>query len=274
MADSCALPKKSSQRQAPADVHACVTDSLDDEMKMSALVTQIREPSFGLPIRANRRFLRVHAMSFPGVALVHLLVKHGQAADRSAAVAIGKSLVKANHIHHVSDAGDFSDSQQLFRFRADDATADAETASSLTTRCDTQSGLLKEKGFLVWRERFYLLQMSDSKFFCFDDEFQSKARYTLDLSAGGFQVADKGTGGYFSLTSADGTNFNFQAGSSKEQEEWVRLLIDAGAAFSKGPIESTAQTVCEFTPMDIDKHEHPLRQYEGKVVIVVNVASF
>jgi hypothetical protein len=189
-------------------------------------------------------------------------------------VAIGKNLVKSNHIHHVTDAGDFSDSQQLFRFRVDDATADAETATSLTTRCDTQSGHLKEKGFLVWRERFYLLQISDSKFFCFDDEFQSKARYSLDLSGGGFQVADKGTGGYFSLTSADGTNFNFQAGSSKEQEEWVRLLMDAGAEFSKGAIESSAKSVFEFTPMDIDKHEHPLQQYEGKVVIVVNVASF
>lgn len=255
-------------------MHACMTDGLEDEVKTAALVTQIREPAFGLAIRTNRRFFKSHAKSFAGAALVDLLVKNGQASDRAAAVGIGKSLVKLNHLHHVSDAGDFSDSQQLFRFRVDDKTDEAETATSLTTRCDTQSGHLKEKGFLRWKERFYLLQISDSKLFCFDDEFQSAPRYTLDLSAGGYQVADKGTGGYFALTSPDGGNFNFQAGSSKEQEEWVRLLLDAGAEFQKAPIESTAQTVFEFTPLDIDKHEHPLQQHAGKVCIVVNVASF
>jgi hypothetical protein len=96
----------------------------------------------------------------------------------------------------------------------------------------------------------------------------------LDLSEAGFQVADRGTGGYFSLTSSDGSNFNFQASSSKEQEEWVQLLLDAGAAFEKAPIETTAKTIFEFEPLDIDKNPHPLAQYTGKVCIVVNVASY
>jgi hypothetical protein len=153
-------------------------------------------------------------------------------------------------------------------------TDESDTASSLTSRCDTKSSHLKEKSFLRWKERFYLLQISDSKLFCFDDEFQSKPRYVLDLSDNGFQVADRGTGGYFSLSSADGTNFNFQASSSKEQEEWVQLLLDAGATFQKAPIESTAKSIFEFTPLDIDKNPHPLAQYTGKVCIVVNVASY
>jgi hypothetical protein len=43
MADSCALPKKASSSRAPADVHACATDALEDETKVAAVVTQIRE---------------------------------------------------------------------------------------------------------------------------------------------------------------------------------------------------------------------------------------
>lgn len=53
MADSCALPKKSSSSRAPADVHACATDALEDETKVAAVVTQIRECVFRL---ANREF--------------------------------------------------------------------------------------------------------------------------------------------------------------------------------------------------------------------------
>ena len=81
--------------------------------------------------------------------------------------------------------------------------------------------------------------MSESKFFCFDDELQSKARYVIDLEKDNYEVSDLG-GSRFALTSSDGSNHHFEASSSKESGEWVELLLSAGAEFRKEPIETTA----------------------------------
>eukprot|EP01108_Squamamoeba_japonica_P000929 TRINITY_DN1350_c0_g1_i2.p1 TRINITY_DN1350_c0_g1~~TRINITY_DN1350_c0_g1_i2.p1 ORF type:complete len:276 (-),score=93.00 TRINITY_DN1350_c0_g1_i2:669-1451(-) len=258
---------------SPDEAHACSTASHENEKRAAELVAAIREESFGLPIKTHRRFFVPYGSSFIASVLVDKLVASDQAKSREEAVEMGRLLVSQNQIHHVKDSSDFSDSQGLFRFRVDDATAEAASAASLSAQCDVLSSTLKQKGMLRWKARFCMLQVSESTLFCFDDELQSKPRFQLSLEKDKFVVRDLG-GARFSVASETDGHYTFEAGSSKEAGEWVENLINAGAEFQKEPIESTAADLFEFTPLDIDEQPYPLAQHRGEVCIVVNVASF
>lgn len=192
------------------------------------------------------------------------------------AVALGELLVKQNLIHHVKDQA-FRNGQGLFRFRVDDSDDGDDSAAALSGQCDTMSSYLHRKALLRWKKEFYVLQISESKLLVFSDEYQSKPSKSYALDAGALEVADQGLcrdNAYcFSLKVA-GETLQLASGSSKEQEAWIELLLNAGATLEDTLLESKAKAIFEFEPLDIDGQPHALQRYSGRVCLVVNVASF
>lgn len=66
----------------------------------------------------------------------------------------------------------------------------------------------------------------------------------------------------------------FACKNSKEQEEWMSALVDAGIDLISDSLEGfEGKTIFDFTCKDIDGNQLPLSTFNGNVCLVVNVAS-
>ena len=64
----------------------------------------------------HRRWLRLHLNCFPARSAVSWMVRKGYASSREHAVTLGRALVEAGEIYHVSLEREFNDNDDLFRF--------------------------------------------------------------------------------------------------------------------------------------------------------------
>jgi len=230
----------------------------------------------GVGVKNRRQGLTTYHHCFPGSDLVDWLVNHKVVQDRFEGIQYGLKFQKFNLLHHVKDKADFSDTQQLYRFRADDQTKASESVANLTG-CDTKAGYLLVKGLLFWNRNFFLLNHSEQKLYCFHTKLDSKPYQILDLTCAETTINDLGdckAGHYcFGIISCK-QKVVLCAENSTDQEDWIRSISDAGATIKEelSPADTKA-TLFEYSALDIDMKETALSNFAGQVCLVVNVAS-
>lgn len=218
-------------------------------------------------------------MCFIGSELVDWLVKTGIASNRVVATRIGQRLIDHHLIHHVCDDHGFKDEDLFYRFRCDEKKpVDGPSATGLIKECNgvTAFGplIMKEKNG-DWKSKFCILKANELKLYLYKaetDPTPERVVFLDDLTVVG-ESKDARVAHYgFSVRSRDRT-YQFCTESPKERDSWLAALTDAGAQL--GMINDdikNVKSIFEFTCMDIDNKELPLKNFTGQVCVIVNVA--
>jgi len=214
---------------------------------------------------------------FFGSDLVDWLLNHNKAKDRYEAIQIGLKLQKYNLLHHVKDRLDFSDTSQLYRFRADDSISFDESVAKLAT-CDSKSGYLLKKGAILWNRRYFVLKRDEQKLYYFDTKLDSKPRSIIDLTCAECSISDLGDckAGYycFSIISCS-KKYIICAENSRDQEDWIKSIQEGGALLKEEfNATDTKNSLFDYSAMNIDMEEVPMSQFAGKVIVIANVACY
>jgi len=252
---------------------ACVFDPSKDEATVTLANLIRRNPN----LVKNRTYnFKKYQKVLVGKELVNWLVEQKVANTREEAIVIGKGLIDNNYIHHVHDDHVFKDDFLFYRFREDEK---AEGPSAIeVSKCALLKGTLLKKGQLRWNERYFALKQDEGKLYYFDAETSSSPRDVIDLKdkVRVRECIDCKSGMYcFDIVTKDKIH-TICAEKSKIQEEWIQGIIETGANFMEDDSLGTiaAKSLYEFKCLDIDKNEVDLTKYNGKVCLIVNVASF
>ena len=92
-------------------------DAIEGELELDELADEMRE---AVDIRDRTYHLKTYEDCFTGTEATDWLVSSAAARDRDQAVMIGKVLVGAGYIHHVTRDHDFKDQELFYRFAADE----------------------------------------------------------------------------------------------------------------------------------------------------------
>jgi hypothetical protein len=122
------------------------------------------------------------------------------------------------------------------------------------------------------------LKGEEGKIYLFDDELASGPRDIIDFSTKPMEITecvDCKKGSYcFTITDKNGRKNTFCCQKSKEQEEWIKALTEAGCSFKEDDSLKAvnANSLFEFSATDIHGVVVPLSQFQNQVCLVVNVA--
>jgi len=144
--------------------------------------------------------------------------------------------------------------------------------------CSTKFGPLTKKGKLKWNKRLFVLKGAELLYF--DAEADLNPKLTIDLGSGSIDLSELGSckqGFYcFNLKDQNGRTHVMCTEKSKDQEAWIQALVDNGVKFIEDPVNTSLsqKSIFEFEVLDINKQPVNLSKFDGKVCLVVNVASF
>ena len=227
-------------------------------------------------------------ISVVGKELVHYLVEGNFVPDEAAAIEFGQLLARLDLIHHVVDEHEFKNDDLFYRFRSDDSPeekAKGPSVAQLSIGCSVaEQGFLQLKlPFFGWRQVYCLLRADECKLYRFASDLSPSPSDVLDLTSCTAVVQEELTAKKdhygFSIRVDDKngeSTTNFCAHKSKDQEEWLEALTNAGAQFHEDAMTKAnlADSLFDFTSVDIDGNEKKLSDFRGQVCLVVNVASF
>jgi len=195
--------------------------------------------------------------------------------NRKEALELGQKLIDNNLIHH--------NKRELKILRDDDRTLyhmhqDDGPTYKQATECSTKFGPLTKKGKLKWNKRLFVLKGAELLYF--DAETDLNPKLTIDLGSGSIDLSELGSckqGFYcFNLKDQNGRTHVMCTEKSKDQEAWIQALVDNGVKFIEDPVNTSLsqKSIFEFEVLDINKQPVNLSKFDGKVCLVVNVASF
>jgi len=127
----------------------------------------------------------------------------------------------------------------------------------------------------MWNQRYLVLKADQQILYYFDKDLSPTPRNAIDLSENAVVKEELGLKKNcycFSITTATEISY-FSYQSSKEQEKWIQSLIDAGITYQAQEIQLQYKSVYEMSAKLITGEEISLSQFQGQVLIVVNVAS-
>jgi len=111
----------------------------------------------------------------------------------------------------------------------------------------------------------------------YDSEKDACPKGRIPLNEGQITLSECGEckrGSYCFTINIGGRNHTQCTTKSKEQEEWLQALMDAGVTLQENAIAPVeAKSIFDFTVKDIDLQDFDLNQFRGNVCLVVNVAS-
>lgn len=253
----------------------------------SVLAEKMRAPG-GVEIKKRTfQIFRSYENAFVGSEAVDWLIKNGYAKSRDEAVVIGEKLITLDIIHHITYSHHFKDEPIYYRFKEDDPfevklkIGDNISVSSLLTSCGvTQHGYVLRKGTIRWNKRYLVLKQDESRLYYYNTDLDPAARFyiQLDASLSVKEAPGARKGCYCFTIFAPNTQkaITFACESSKNQEAWMSSISAAGVALQEETLDSQAVTeksIYEFTCRDIHSNEMNLSGFQGKVCIIVNVAS-
>jgi len=244
--------------------------------KLSKLSEQLRSDD-GIAIRSNRVYFFVYEYTFTGAELVSWLVAKKISATRPEAEKIGLDLQKYDFIHHIKDKYDFSDSQNLYRFRADDKKVTTASVAEISLSCGAKSGYLLKSGQLLWNKRYCVLRPDEQTLYYFNTKLDSEPRNKIKLNGAVCSIAAEreiksGTFGFTILS--EGVKHILCCADKKDQEDWIELISSCGAEVQETFDPSIIKaSLFEYKAFDIHKQLVDMTRYTGKVCLVVNVAS-
>lgn len=250
----------------------------DGQAKAEELVERLKVKGLATLIRDRRHILRTYQKCFIASEFVVWLQAVGEARSDAEAVRIGQRLVDYDIIHHVWDEHQFKNEKLFFRFRADEKSkATGPSVAALKKACGvTKSGMVLKKGLLFWSPNYFMCKADEQMLYIFNTELDSSPREVLDLSniqCSVKEIADCKAGFYCFQLLGLKHSFVCATEKSRDQEGWMQALSEAGASFQEEILRTTATSLFEFSAENIDGAMTPLRNYAGKVCLIVNVAS-
>jgi hypothetical protein len=251
-----------------------------DEERLQSVAGKIRATGYESGLIKDRRYkLKKYKRVFVGGELIDWLIAQQEVKTREEALALGKAMLKKDLFHHVHAEHDFKDEMLYYRFRADDPNVGEGPSAKNAAECATLSGMLLKKGQMKFNERFVVLRADEKKLYYYTTQMDVSPRNVLDLNFGKIDVNECGEckkGSYCFTIGCNGSLHTFCASHSKDQEAWIAALINAGATFVEDASVASisAQSIFDFTCLDIDKQPVNLNTFAGKVCLVVNTASY
>ena len=185
-------------------------------------------------------------------------------------------------LHHVTDDHDFKNEDLLYRFRADDPSPNAGfSVAGLTIGCNvSKKGTVHVKAHIFgWREMYAVMRADTSTFYLFENERSSHPARVIEVPQCMAQVEEQDSakkGHYGFVVTSYGQKVQLCTLRSKDQEEWLEAFMSAGAKFEedKGTKKVEEKSVFEYSCKDIEGKERSLSEWKGKVLLIVNVASY
>jgi len=228
-------------------------------------------------IKDRRKFLWSNKKCFVASEFVLWLQAIGEARSDAEAVRIGQRFLEYDLIHHISDDHPFKNEKLYFRFRTDEDNVEkGPSVASVKLACGvTKSGVVFVKRFLFWSPRYMVCKADEEKLFVYNSDLDSYPREIIDLSKMICNVKESTAckEGFYCFQLEGARNFTMAVEKSKDQEGWMQALTNAGAKFQEENMGTTAKSIWEFTANDLDGNPVPLSNYQGKVCLIVNVAS-
>jgi len=245
-------------------------------------LAQTMHSDSGVSIQDRTYNFRTYTNVFIGSEAVTWLVNNKFCSSRDEAVEVGKLMMKYDLFHHVAYDHDFKDDYLFYRFPQDDPIskrlkhAGPSVASVLSSCGVTKSGKIIKKGQFLWNERFMVVKQDESKVYLFETNLDPSPKKVITL---GEQVQVREVEGakknaYCFAIVTPNSNYLFACPSSKVQEEWMAAVCEAGANLHLLPEENPDErTIYAFTCRDIRGEDISMSTFEGKVCLIVNVAS-
>lgn len=257
----------------------CDTPEFGEEQKQAMELCERLRGAGGIEIKDRRYRFRGYPLCFVGSELVDWLVKTGIASNRVIGTRIGQRLIDHHLIHHVKDRYGFKDEYQFYRFRSDETKPkEGPSATGLIKECNgvTAFGplVLKEKNG-DWKTKFCVLKANELKLYLYIAETDPSPDRTVfldDLTVVGESKDARASYYGFNIRSRDRT-YLFCTESPKERDSWLSALTDAGAQLgSVNDDIKNVTSIFEFSCIDIDNKELPLKTFTGQVCVITNVA--
>lgn len=236
----------------------------------------------GVPISDRSYGFRTYRSVFVGNEAVDWMIEHHFATNREEAVELGVEMIKNDVFHHVSYAHTFKDGHYFYRFPEDDPLKKriklgGPSVSSLLSSCGvTKAGFVQRKGTIFWNKRYLLVKQDEGKLYYFTSDLEPAPKFIVELSDGVSIREEPGAkkNAYCFTIYSQNSHMTFACSSSKEQEEWMSVLVDAGIDLTEESTDSfTQKSIFDFTCKDIDGNDLPLSLFQNKVCLIVNVAT-
>lgn len=252
-----------------------------EQSKLEAVAQEMRGAN-GVIIKDRQIWFTRHAKCFVGSAAVDWMVEKGHAASREDAVSVGNQMIESDIIHHVSDEKSFQDDNVWYRYREDESNYDGMSYMGQKKNCSKAGLLSYKKGGLGsgWADRFVVITEGDQpRWLHYESEHASKPSKIIDLKQVGLDVAEcedcKKDFHCFTISGrAAGIHDTYCTSQSKDQQSWLDALVNAGVNLQLPDLHNTANSLFEFNAVRHDGTLVEFGQYAGKVVLVVNVASY
>ena len=143
-------------------------------------------------------------------------------------------------------------------------------------------GLLLKKGALRWKETWcFVAGADDKRMFVYRGRHSLAPKHVINVSrcSTGLNEVDevkKGTYAFRLTVAATQKSFLFAAKQSKVQESFMDAIVGGGAKFTETikAEDVKAASRFELEAEDIDGNLVKFEKYQGKVCLIVNVASF
>ena len=141
----------------------------------------------------------------------------------------------------------------------------------------TKSGWMLRKGTIFWNKRYCVVQQSEAKLYYFRNELDPSPHFVVNL-ADGVSIQEEPSSlkknYYLFSVNSKSSSLLFACENSKEQEEWMKALVEAGVDMEQDTNEGMQEkSIFDFTCKDIDGNEIPLSKYKDNLCLVLNVAT-
>lgn len=198
---------------------------------------------------------------------------------RQDAIVQCERLFDAGLLHHVANDHTFKD-EYLFYFICHEDSAHGPSVKKICKQKNARHGKVLVKGKWLYSSYYAVLSREDKNLYLFSSELGSMPLKEIDFGTKNITMTEcltcpPGCRGF----EIKGPTFALAMclPSSENYDEWLHSLECVGIEFVDADAaqgEPVSQDFYGFSALDIDGKEVSMRQFKGRVVVVVNVASF
>jgi hypothetical protein len=246
--------------------------------QIAELLVELKAPGTGVEIKDRRYFLKKHPQCFVASELIDWFrtkknLPYAEALDKCKMLFDGGVIAHVNHQHV------FEDGNLLFRFTdeqlmAASASAALPSAVSMANCNQLAMDLIIPRMFV--NSKCYAV-IEQGNLYLFENRISPApyAHIAVDkLTLSNDRPAVGGKLVSFQLIAEDET-LDFAATSFEDSQSFINALLHSGMSIPAGQANANLMlTTYDFTPKFNDEVPKCIGDYRGKVLYVVNVASF
>jgi hypothetical protein len=243
-------------------------------------LAKLKDPQTGLPVKDRWYMFKKYRNCFVASDLVAWFMRTKNISQEEA-VKLCHTMFDAGVIVHIVHQRNFEDGTQLYRF-SDDALQEA-VASGLPSavsmkNCNMIALNLHVPRLLGFTSAIAYVVIEQGTLYLYENDLAPAPYLTAQIDQLTLTNDQPSIGSkLFSLklTGDAGETVAFGADTYEQLSTFISALSNAGMKTPSGNLQQViAKDAYAFTPAFHNGELHPLEQYRGKVLYVVNVASF